>query len=873
MSWSLDVERFTEEVLRPAHEGWEPRQDWFRVYQLPLDVADQATVQQALTGVKKHLAKTRTYTRGRDLLQHRHTEGVGLLGDPATRAAHAATVTARRQKLAQDVRSLLAGGPAVPLAAVARFAASSRYEHTAAEVAAAVATAGGAVREPVRLPATSEPQEWREILGHLALLAPRGHSPSLWEYLERLPGCDPPHAPETALKARAGELRKVLGKARTAEDGLLAFLKERNRSGGPVAVLRYEVLDTVTRAALSSYDQAVRAAHGLARRLAAVGLPDDPAAVAYAVWCRERLGTQQPEVPAWETAADAAIADRNPRAALVLLERPDLSPARKTLAAQLRTQVEKLDAQLAGARALERRDPEAAAQRYLDVLRSVNDEEARTGLDRCPPGPCTAVTAARVADGVLVTWNPSPARAGRIAYRVVRTTGRPPIGAEDGLTVADGTTSRRLVDPDPPTGTDVHYGVVTQRDGHAAGGEIAVAAPVRLLGEVGSAALVADPDAIRGRWQAPPGAVGVEVTRSGPGRPHRVPDVSPTGFRDPDAETGVDHAYTVRAVYPGAGGERMRSDGVVLYGRREPLPRAVSGFAVRQEEDGSLVLTWAPPPAGAVEIRMTETVPATGDPVVPVEDLEVRAVLDVRSGSPAAGRVRVTLPGRVRTCWLVPVTVLGKLAAPGAAVRVDRALPGVRRLKAEHLGRVVRLSWEWPGEVHEVLLLHRPGPALTGADDAAATRRLVTRSAYDSDGVRVEDVDADGDHWVGVVPTTVEQGRRAYGAMQAVRVAGRREATYSVRRRSRFARLDYVVDVTWDHPDPLPELQIVVRDKLRPRRPGDGRTVARVEAGPAPRRVELRLPGDVGRPFLNVFSVDPWVVVVPASAGDSGVLR
>jgi len=870
MSWSLDAERFTEEVLRPAHEGWEPRQDWFRVYQLPLDVADEATVQQALVGVKKYLAKARAYARGRDLLQLRHAEGVALLGNRAARSAHAAAITARRAKLSSDVRGLLAGGPAVPPASVARFATSSRYQHTVAEVGEAVAAAGGAVREPVALPATAEPPRWTEILGHLTVLAPPGAPLSLWEYLESVPDCDPPHAPAAALAKRARDLRTGLGKQRTAEEGLLAWLKERNASGGPVAALRHEVLDAVARAALAGYPDAEGAARGLQRRLAAVGLPGDPAAVAYAIWCRERLGGQQPEVPAWEAAADAAIADRNPRAALVLLDRPDLSPARKKLAAQVRTQVEKLDVQLAEARALERKDPEAAAQRYLDVLRSVNDEEARSGLDRCPPSPATALTAACVADGVLVTWNPSPARAGRITYRVVRTTGRPPIGADDGSTVADGTTSPRLVDPDPPTGTDVHYGVVTQRDGRAAG-EIAVSAPLRLLGEVRSAALVADPDAIRGRWQAPPGAVGVEVTRSGGGRRQGISDVTSTSFRDPDAETGVDHEYTVRALYPGPGGERLRSDGVVLRGRREPLPRAVSSFAVRQEEDGSLVLTWSPPPTGAVEIRMTETAPVTADPVVRVEDLEVRTVLDVRSGSPAAGRVRVALPGRVRTCWLVPVTVLGPLAAPGAAVRVDRALPGVRQLRAENLGRVVRLSWEWPGEVHEVVLLHRPGSPPTGADDAAATRRLVTRSGYDSDGVRVENVDVD--HWFAVVSTTVERGRRSYGPIQTVRATGRREATYSIRRRNWFARLDRVVDVTWDHPDPLPELQIVVRDNLRPRRPGDGRTIARVDAGPAPRRVELRLPSDVGRPFLNVFSADPSVVVVPASADDSGALR
>jgi hypothetical protein len=870
MSWSLDAERFTEEVLRPAHEGWEPRQDWFRVYQLPLDVADEAIVQQAVTGVKKHLAKTRAYTRGRNLLQHRHTEGAALMTNRDARATHAATVNARRAKLVGDVRGLLAGGPAVPRAAVARFVASSGYEHTIADVGQAIAIAGGAVREPVALPETTAPPEWTEIIGNLTLVAPQGASSSLWGYLERTPGCDPPQAPQTALDERTRELRKGLGMERPAEEAVLAFIKRRNASGGLAAVLRHEVLDAVRRAALADYPDAERAARALRRRLAAVELPPDPAGVAYAVWCSERLGTRQPVVPAWETAADAAIADRNPRAALLLLDRPDLSPARKKLAAQVRTQVEKLDARLAEARALERKDPEAAAQRYLDLLRSVTDEEARNGLERCPPAPGTAVTAAGVADGVLVTWNPSPAQAGRITYRVMRTIGRPPIGADDGRTVADGTPSCRLVDPDPPTGTDVHYGVVTQRDGRPAS-EIAVSTPLRLLGEVGSAVLVADPDAIRGRWQAPPGAVGVEVTRSGGGRRQNIPDATPTGFRDPDAKTGVDHEYIVRALYSGPGGKQLRSDGVILRGRREPLPCPVSSFAVRQDEDGSLLLTWSPPPAGAVEIRITETAPATADPVVLVEDLEVRTVLGVRSGSPAAGRVRVALTGRVRTCWLVPVTVLGPLAAPATAVRVDRALPGVRQLRAESLGRVVRLSWEWPGEVHEVLLLHRPGSPPTGADDAAATRRLVTRSAYDSDGVRVANVGAD--HWFAVMSTATERGRRSYGAIQTVRAAGRREATYSIRRRSRFARLDRVVDVTWDHPDPLPELQIVVRENLRPRRPGDGQTIARVEAGPAPRRVELRLPADVGRPFLNVFSADPSVVVVPASAGDSGALR
>jgi hypothetical protein len=872
MSWSLDADRFTQEALRPAHEGWEPRQDWFRVYQLPLDVADEATVQRALAEVKKHLAKTRAYTRGRDLLQHRHAEGAALLGNRAARAAHAATVAARRQKLAEDVRGLLAGGPAVPAAAVARFAAAARYEHTEAAITEAVAAVGGAVREPVALPATSPPLNWSEILGQLTLVAPPGASPSLWEYLERTPGCDPPHAPKEALQKRTEELRKLSGVEPTAEEGLIAFLKESTASGGPVAILRHEVLEAVARAALSGYRPAERVAQGLERRLAAVGLSADPAALAYAVWCRARLGDQQPDVPAWETAVDAAITDRNPRAALVLLDRPDLSAARKKLATRLRAQVDKLDAQLAEARGFEPKDPESAAQRYLEVLRSMNDEEARNGLDRCPPAPCTAVTVARVPDGVLVTWQPSPARAGRITYRVVRTTGRSPIGAEDGSTVRDGTAVCRVLDPDPPTGAEVHYGVVTQRDRRAADA-IAVAAPLRLLGEVSSATLVADPEAIRGRWQPARGAVGVEVTRDHGGRQRRVRDVSPSGFRDPDAETGVDHEYTIRALYPGPSGERLRSDGIVLRGRREPLPQPVSGFAVRQEEDGTLLLTWSPPPEGRVEIRMTESAPTAADGVVPAEDVEVKTVLDVRSGSPATGRVRVAPPGRIRSCWLVPVTLFGPMAALGAAVRVDRALPCVRHLDADHLGRVVRLTWEWPDEVHEVQLLHRTAAAPTGAEDDLATRRLVTRAAYDSDGVRVEDVDTDGDHWFAIVPTALEQGRRSYGPMQTVRVVGRREATYSIRRKSRFGRLDRVVDVTWDRPDPLPEMQIVVRDNLRPRRPEDGRTIARVHAGPAPRSVGLTLPADVARPFLNVFSADPSVVVIPASAGDSGALR
>ncbi|HEV2781161.1 MAG TPA: hypothetical protein VGX25_17385 [Actinophytocola sp.] len=843
--WQFDADRFAEEVLNPVQQGWRPAEDLFRVYLLAPDVTDAATVRAALDRIGRELnnQKYRHLRRACDLLRAQHEEATAILTDPARRNEHRTRVKERTRKLGGSLRQRLHGAPGLPAAEVCALAQSSKGAFTRTTIRAALAEIGARELDPVALPDTPEPGRWTELRGLLVQL----RHDSLWEYLDSvLAGLrtTPAH-----IKDRRERLRVSRDAASNAETTILKLVEQWITAGEMVAVLRHEVLATLADMVHYGYAEVARVAATIVDRLPRLGLPTDPPALTYAVWCRHRIADADRE-PGWHDDYRAAIRELRLRHALTVLEaQPGLSDEWQAQRAALTAQLSTLDDELARCRALERTDVEAAVAGYHRIRERLADPEVDAAIERCRPAEPRSATAV-VRDGrVVVSWRPSPATAGRIGYRVTR----------DGTVVSAETRDCEVVDEDPPGGTPLTYAVHTLRDGTPSARPARTAA-VTVLREVLELELRGEPNAITGRWRLPAGATGADVTRDG--SPLR--DTGSTGFADRNVQPGRSYTYVVRANYRLTGGTLARSDGRHATASCQEIPAAVTDLVAELDAD-EVVARWTPPPRGEVEVL--ELRPGMDPPDQGVVSVATArnyggAVRATGPGGRGLLRGRLGIPGKRQI--LLPVTVLGELAAIGTPCLLDVRHGSVRALRLRRLGGTVRLTWQWPAGATAARVVWRTGARPAGPTDPEASVEDVTRVTYESRGVSLPV--PPGDHWFGVCTALTDGGELSFGPLVLMRESTTATVNYTVERhRWPRPRNRRVLVVAGEAGRELPAVVLIAKTGVRPLHPDDGEQLLRTDAGPAPLRVEFTVPARLGRPvYLRAFSSDDRLVLVPA---------
>ncbi len=837
--WEFDDTRFLEEVLKPVQEGWRPDEDLFRVYLLPHNVSDTHVVRAAVEEVGREFGKQRyrNFRRATEVLRAQHDLAAATLLNPARRESHRTQVVARAARLTEVVRQRTQGAPGLPpgeLTTLARMLKVSR-----AAVVAALSGIGGRELSPIELPDSPEPRQWTEARGHLAQL----RRDSLWDYMSELGGVK---ATTAALVGRRNKLRVSRSTDSAAETTLLKLVQQWIEGGDLVTVLRHELLSALGDQAAYSYADVARAARSASERLPALGVQADPGAVAYAVWCARRFGAVQ-DVPGWQENYQRAVRELRLRAALtVLQQQPALPDGWPEQLASLKARLSELDSELARCEALEATDVEAAVAGYHRVHAELADDRVSAALQRCRPAEPAKATA-RVQDGhVVVSWQPSRSTAGHITYRVTR----------GNTTVCEETDVLECVDHKPPNGVRLEYAVHTLRDGTPSA-QPRRTKDVIVLGEVSGLELRGDPDRITGRWKLPDGSTGATVTRSGTA----VRDATAESFTDKEVQPGRQYDYLVRVRYRLADGTTVHSDGCHATARCQEVPVGVNDLAA-EFDDGELVAHWTPPPRGDVELlelRTGEDPPPPG--VVSVTRARGHGTPVSESGSSGRGQLRgrVSVPGRRQV--LLPITVLGDLAAIGAPCELYVQQSSVRAVKVHPMGTAIRLTWEWPPGVTSVRVLWRVNGKPTGPTDPESSFVDVTRVAYESRGISVPM--PPGEYWLGVCTTATYDGERSFGPLLLRKGSASGTANYTVESVSRFSRRRRRLVIASEQE--VPPVVLVAKSGVRPLDAGDGEVLLRVDGGPSPVSAEFQIPVHLRKPVhLRAFSADKRVVLVPS---------
>jgi hypothetical protein len=842
--WRFDSARFVEEVLKPVQDGWRPDEDLFRVYLLAPDVTDGRTVRTALAEVKRQLGgqQYRGFKRACEQLRAQHESATATLTDSALLSAHRRSVTDRRAKLAANLRQDLRGAPGMSTSDIMARVRSSKGALTPTAVRAVLKEIGARELDPTELPDTPEPRQWAGTTNLLAHV----HHDSLWEYLATTLGGAAPTTRD--LEKRRERLRISRDAGTSAETTLLKRIQQWLEANELVAVLRHELLSGLAAHVSYGYAEVAAAAEAATERLRPLGLPADASAVAYAAWCRHLASATSTE-PAWHADYRAAIRDLRLRQALAVLDgQPGLTDEWRERRTDLAGQLATLDAELARYKALENTDVEAAVAGYLRVRESLVEREIETAIERCRPAEPGSATAVADAGRVVVSWRPSTATAGRISYRVAR----------DSVVVCEETGGLEATDEDPPGGTPLIYRVHTLRDGNPSA-RPARTGKITVLREVLDLDLRGEPDSVSGRWRLPVGASGAEVSRDE--RPLR--DVRSSTFVDQDVRPGRSYDYVVRATYRLADGTTARSDGVHASAQCQEIPRPVTDLAAEFDGD-EVTARWTPPPSGDVEVLALG--PGADPPdqdVVPVKKARSYGSVVKAVGPAGAGRLRGRLNAANKRQKLVPVTVLGELAAIGTPCTVDVRHGLVRSLRLSRRGATVQLTWEWPTGATTARVVWRTSAKPTGPTDPNASVHDVTRVTYDSSGVSLP-VPA-GDHWFGVCTVLSDGSARTYGPLVLKQETTVPTVGYTIER-ARFWQPSRRVLVVRGEPGmELPDIVLTAKASIRPLDADDGEQLLHIDASTAPLRKEFTVPAGLRRPvYLRAFARDERLVLVPS---------
>jgi hypothetical protein len=477
---------------------------------------------------------------------------------------------------------------------------------------------------------------------------------------------------------------------------------------------------------------------------------------------------------------------------------------------------------------------------YSEALRECQDlQAARDGLAKCPPSAPHELEVVSTSQAIVLNWQPSPSR-GQVQYRVLRKPLSEPRAHADGDLVGM-VAATSLTDSAALPGELYYYAVYTDRAG-AVSIRAAVKGPVLRTAEVEALQEAAGDCCVSLKWKPPPRARQIEIWRKVGHPPRcrgegtRLTGVTLHSASDTKLSNGVCYGYRVVAVFEGAAGQPVYSDGLPVTVTPTELPPPVTDLTVVCC-DGNFEVTWSPPAAGQVQVYACALRPPHPcGTVVGVSALgSLGRALTALGPRSARGQI-----GCDEVLHLLPVTVAGQTAVVGQ-VQTLTWLDDVEELRTTVEGGNLLARWKWPKDVESVVVAWRKEQFPTGPDDPGAAWARCVRFKYDQQGGFRTNVPPDVRRlFVAVYAMTNRAGEwhhasgTSAGARREVALQSCCRVKYRVTPNRVLGLIrtgGYKLEITPDDDTLLPELLLVIKAGGLPLHSKDGTVVLRIPAG------------------------------------------
>ena len=486
-----------------------------------------------------------------------------------------------------------------------------------------------------------------------------------------------------------------------------------------------------------------------------------------------------------------------------------------------------------------------AGQCYEQALALCSDmQPARDAIRNVPPEPPARLVATPLEqDAVRLVWVPSDPNA-PFTHVLTRKENGAPAAPDDGDVLFSSDSATRFDDTSAAGGVAWYYTVFAVRH-NVPSARGASAGPVMLTPPASQFNALPGDASVALSWTLPANAMGVTLTRrkelraeGDPGNASVPVAASRTLAFDSGLENGVTYVYTVYALYADGSRPSGSQASPGLECRVMPMPplEAVRDLTASQA-DGRILLTWTPPPAGAVCVLASRS-----DAVLP--PYKVGDTLSPEALEAFGEPVPLTGPGSAsvlldaaETVWqrrVVPLTVLGGMAVLGEACLVTE-LRDVDEVETVLSKGQPMLRWRWPVGVREVLV------CWNGSDDrndanfpaephcACSGRAICHVETYQRDN---------GFLLTGVSPQKLRLSLFAKAEGQEVYAPGVRHFStmgvldvvrYRVLRTGLFGKRATAIELYSDHVDELTDLVLRGKENCVPLTLADGMPLLHVE--------------------------------------------
>jgi hypothetical protein len=486
-----------------------------------------------------------------------------------------------------------------------------------------------------------------------------------------------------------------------------------------------------------------------------------------------RVRQRQSEIARLKLAFEAARAGGRLAAAsaaveawsrLVDPESPEVQSAQDGLVPPLR----RAEALAAKARNLERTDPPAARNFYLQSLSIAADlPDALAGLARTPPDPPTNLEAQVLGDRIRLVWRPpQPDGLGPLTFIVLRKRHGALQHPADGTRIAEVSTPE-FDDTHVPPGETVGYAVMSKRAAIESVAAISLG-PLVFLADVKDVRVEFRQHEVELAWRPPRGTAEVRVVRK-QGAP-------PTDPRDGvRLAAALDHAldrnlaqdevyhYGIYAIYKMSDGRLFPSLGVVVAARPQPPVAPLDAPRLWQEPSGRVRIDWVEPVRGSVRVLRTDS-PIPHPAGVRLTDAELKSLAGEWLEPCAPDRAYDPTPPPANVCFYTPMTVWSDTWTVGHSTALSRVedpseLSASRAgsgLGASRSGIRVILRWRWPAAATGAVIAARQGAPPAGPADPLATTTEIDRAEYNRQDCWTLSLPA-GPTWAGTAPAMARQ--------------------------------------------------------------------------------------------------------------------
>ena len=336
-------------------------------------------------------------------------------------------------------------------------------------------------------------------------------------------------------------------------------------------------------------------------------------------------------------------------------------------------------------------------------------------LRRLAPPPVTGVDHDLRADRVLVTWLRSASSAGTVSYVVRRYQSAQAPRPDRGGIIVNRTPREQLLDEQAPVNEPLWYTVTAERDG-AIGDESDPHGPVLVQPEVTEEQITGGDGTVEIRWRTPSQALKVLIFRvtsqeQGPaGDPYAIIEA---GAEDRYVDAGVVneryYGYWLVVAYRAAEGAEQHTDGRFVGTTPAPPPRptVITSMTLLPDDRLRLAVDVAAPAVGHLCLLAAHRTPRPLGTLIPASQVpqvgDLLRVSEHASTESGLSVIRLLVEPPAAETTLVIVTVSGERAALGARLRW-RPVVDLGPVFAERRGDQLRVSWDWPAGLEEVLL-------------------------------------------------------------------------------------------------------------------------------------------------------------------------